>query len=367
MSPLIPIMDTSRLLEDEKLAIQREIERVHKSSMYIKGPAVYEFEESFAAFHGEGFKCVGVGNGEDGLVLALKALDLRPGGEVLVPSNDGGFAALACRISGLVPVVVDVSLDSGLITEETLTSGLSNQTVAVIATHLHGSMVDIARVKEFCDIHSLLLIEDCSQAHGASDFGIKVGTTGDVATYSHYPTKNLGAFGDAGSVVTRDSKIAKRIRQLSNYGWEEKYSIGIQGGQNSRLDSIQAAVLKAKLPFLDRNNKLRAGILQKYQLNIKHGRLLIPSSNVSVAHHAVLITKSREQIIQRLNESEISWDIHYPLVVQKMAGLALDRQRETPNADQLTREQISLPCFPTLEPREVDFVVSVINRGLGSQ
>jgi dTDP-4-amino-4,6-dideoxygalactose transaminase len=185
--------------------------------------------------------------------------------------------------------------------------------------------------------------------------------------YSHYPTKNLGAFGDAGSVVTRDSKIAKRIWHGSNYGWEEKYSIGIQGGQNSRLDSIQAGVLKARLPFLERNNQLRVGILQKYQLTIKDGRILIPPSKVSVAHHAVLITKSRNRITERLTESEISWDIHYPLVVQKMSGLALGHQKETPNADQLTREQISLPCFPTLEPQEVDFVVSVINRGLGNQ
>ena len=363
----IPLVDTGRLFDDEREAIEREIARVHKNGLYVKGPAVFEFEEEFAAYHGEGFTCVGVGNGEDALTLSIKSLDAEPGGQILVPSNDGGFAALACQNAGFKPVPVDVDETSALVTVEDLTRALTRNTVAVVATHLHGSMVDIGAFSRFCDDNSLLLIEDCSQAHGATSKGIRVGTTGLVAAYSHYPTKNLGAFGDAGSVVTRNTAQARKIRHLANYGWEERYSIAIRGGQNTRLDSIQAGVLKAKLPFLDRNNEIRAQILQRYAAGVPSGRFLHSISGTSVAHHAVLVTSLRAQVSKALTTHQIGWDIHYPHLIQDMPGLEINRGTETPVSKALSKKQLSLPCFPSLQIEEVDFVTSVIIEAMSTK
>lgn len=364
MNRHIPLVDTSRIMEDERLAIEREIAKVHQMGLYVGGPAVTQFEEQFAEYHGNGFMCVGVGNGEDALTISLKALDLKPAGEVLVPANDGGFAALACQNAGLTPVPVDVHEESGLVNASTLQESLTSSAVAVVATHLHGSMVDMPMVRKFCNDNALALVEDCSQAHGAELGAVKSGTTGDVAAYSHYPTKNLGAFGDGGSVVTNDASLAKKIRHLSNYGWDHKYSIGHHGGQNTRLDSLQAGVLKAKLPFLDRNNDLRAQILQTYISKIQDGRFLQTNEGVSVAHHAVLISAHRPQIIKALDAAQIAWDIHYPYLIQQMQGLKINRDIRTPVSFSLTREQISLPCFPTLEAEEIDLIVSVANGAL---
>ena len=366
MTTPVALTDPGRLLEEEAEAVEQALVRVTRSGVFVGGPAVTTFEEAFADLHGSEFRCVGVGNGEDGLTLTLVALNMGLANHVLVPANDGGFAALAVQNAGLVPIPVDVSELDGLIGVAEVDAAKTPATVALVATHLHGAMCDVIGLSRWAADHSVHLVEDCSQAHGACSSGIKAGTTGVAAIYSHYPTKNLGAFGDAGSVVTRDHALAESIRQLSNYGWGSRYSVEYKGGINSRLDSLQASVLVARLPFLARNNERRRMILDTYRQRISNAEFLIPTVENTVAHHAVMTTKNRESLTRHLTRNSIGWGIHYPHVIQDMRGLEVFETAPTPISRELAEIQISLPCFPTITNDEVERVVQTISSQIGS-
>ena len=359
----VPLADPLRILAPEKEAIERALAGILESGSLILGERVESFELAFGTFlapHGPRPSVVGVGNGTDALTIALSALEVSAGSEVLVPANDGGFAASAVRAVGCLPVAVDVDPESQLVTPGTLEDAFTPSTSAVVVTHLHGQPVDVAPVAAWCTSNRLLLVEDAAQAHGATVGGRRVGTLTDAAAFSFYPTKNLGALGDGGAAVFADQAVADRARQLRQYGWGDRFRIDLPGGQNSRLDAVQAAVLEARLPWLDANNARRAAIVGRYREALTgSGAVVLGDGPGSVGHHAVVMHPERDSIQGLLAEHSIATDVHYPWLVTEMPGLAL-ASRPLPAADRGRRVKLSLPCFPTLTGSELDQVSTAL-------
>ena len=259
----VPVAAPQRLRDDEAAAVRDAIGRVLRDGPWILGDPVSAFEGEWAAYTGHP-DVVGVGNGTDALVIAMTALGLSPGAGVLVAAVEGGYAATAARIAGLVPHVVDVDRATMGPTPELAAAALVPGVEAIVVTHLHGDAVPLPALDLWRREHGLALVEDCAQAHGLRPGGRHVGTTGDAATYSFYPTKNLGAVGDGGAVAFADVGHTEAARRLRQYGWGERFRVEDAGGRNTRLDTLQAAVLSARLPYLDERNARRRAIAARY-------------------------------------------------------------------------------------------------------
>lgn len=344
----VPSATPTRLSAEERAAVDAAVRRVLADGPWIGGQEVDAFEVEFGAAVGV-TDVVGCANGTDALVLALTALDLPPGSRILVPGHDGGYGATAARLAGHLPVPVDVDPATGdpsLATVQAAGDGL-----ALIVAHLHGDLVDLSAIDDWRRSRGMALIEDCAQAAGASG----AGAVGDAAAFSFYPTKNLAAAGDAGAVAFRDPAAALRARRLAQYGWGERYRIEVPGGRNSRLDPLQAAVLRARLPFLDDRNARRRAVRARYA--DAAADLAFLGSEHGVAHHAVVRDPRRDQLATHLQQGGVSTAIHYPFAVADMPGLALDADA-TPGARRLASEVLSVPCTPELTDDEVDTVVA---------
>jgi dTDP-4-amino-4,6-dideoxygalactose transaminase len=323
---------------------------------------VERFEEEFAAYAGHPH-LVGVANGTDALVLAFSALGLTRGAGVLVAAVEGGYAATAARLAGLEPRVVDVDPftmgPTPALAERADLAGVE----ALVVTHLHGDAVPIGELDGWRRRRGLALVEDCAQAHGLRVDGRHVGTTGDAATYSFYPTKNLGAVGDGGAVAFTGSTHADRARRLRQYGWGERFRIDVPGGRNSRLDAMQAAVLSARLPFLDDRNARRRAVAGRLRRTVRAGRIHGDAAT-TVAHHAVLVTEERELVRKALAAAGVRTSVHYPYLVQEMPGLAV-APTATPVAAALREQILTLPCFPEMTEDEVDRVAAALEAVAG--
>jgi len=350
----IPSAAPTRLGPDEADAIRAAIERVLQDGPWILGDHVDRFEDEFAAFTGHQ-EVVGVGNGTEALVLALAALDLAPGAGVLVAAVEGGYAATAARSLGLEPRVMDVDPQTLGPTVEHAQAADAPGVEAIVVTHLHGDAVPSALLDEWRRGRGLAMVEDCAQAHGLRVEGRHAGTTGDAATYSFYPTKNLGAVGDGGAVAFTDPRHADRTRRLRQYGWGERYRVELRGGRNSRLDSLQAAVLSARLPFLDTRNARRRAISASYRAALAPADRLHGDAATTVAHHAVVVSHDVAQLRRRLDDAGVDTAVHYPYLVQEMPGLGLPAV-DTPGAAWVRDRMLSLPSFPELADDEVDLV-----------
>lgn len=355
----VPIAAPTRLAPDEHEAVRAAIDTVLSGGSLIGGRFVEQFEDTFATYVGRRH-CVGVDNGSDALVLALQALGRPAGSVALVPANDGGFAAAAAQAAGLVPVSLDVDPDTGLVTAADLERGWTPAATAAVVTHLHGWMADIAPIVAWCHDRGVALVEDCAQAAGARREGRHVGTFGDAATFSFYPTKNLGAFGDGGAVVTDRADIADRIRSLRQYGWGETFRIVDGRGRNARLDALQAGVLTARLPFLDRNNALRREIAARYRAALPSTLFLGPDDQSFVAHHAVVVAPGRDRLREVLHAHGVATTVHYPYLIDEMPGVQLGAPAATPQAAARRDRILSLPCFPTLEDAEMALVLTAL-------
>jgi dTDP-4-amino-4,6-dideoxygalactose transaminase len=265
-----------------------------------------------------------------------------------------------------VPVATDCDATTQLQRLETLEQALTPQVRAVVVTHLHGQPVEMASIRAWCDARGLRLVEDAAQAHGACVGAARAGTVGDIATFSFYPTKNLGAVGDAGAIVTRDAELASVARRMRQYGWDERFRVATRGGRNSRLDALQAAVLTARLPFLERNNARRRGVVGRYRDALAgSGALVLGDGPGAVAHHAVVVHPRRDQLVDMLAREGIGTSVHYPWLVTEMPGLGVE-PAALPGADSGRRHKVSLPCFPSLRSDEIDRVCWVLERW-GSQ
>jgi dTDP-4-amino-4,6-dideoxygalactose transaminase len=321
--------------------IAAAISRVLDSGWYILGPEVQAFEREFAAYCEAG-DCVSTGNGTDALELALRAIGIGPGDRVATVANAGMYATTAIRQIGATPVFVDVDPVTMLMTPANLRS--AGEVNAAVVTHLYGRIADTPGLLN-CGVP---LIEDCAQAHGARVRGV-------AACFSFYPTKNLGALGDGGAVVTNDRGIAERVRSLRQYGWTRKYASEIAGGRNSRLDEIQAAILRAKLPHLDSWNEQRRRIAAKYD---KAFGQATPVSSDYFAHLYVLRRRDRDGLRKRLAERGIGSEIHYPIPDHKQKSI--HSQASLPITEQLCSEVLSLPLFPEMTDEEVHSVIETV-------
>jgi dTDP-4-amino-4,6-dideoxygalactose transaminase len=358
----LPVNDLSR----DALALQAEtrdaLERVAASGWYLQGPERVAFEEEFSAYVGVEH-CVGVANGTNAIELALLAVGCRPGDQVVTAANAGMYTTTAALHAGLTPVYADVDPQTHCVSAETIEAALTSATRAVVVTHLYGRIADPAPVVELCAANSLALIEDCAQAAGARFAGAQAGAFGAVGCFSFYPTKNLGALGDAGAVVTNDEAAAQRVRQLSQYGWESKYRVAMRGGTNSRIDELQAAALRVRLPHLDGWNARRRDIVSAYASALRPGagRFVATEDESFVGHLAVFVTPERDQARERFTRAGISTEIHYPIPDHRQPvwdGAYADVS--LPVTESVAEQVTTLPCFPALTDDEVARVCEVL-------
>lgn len=355
----------ARLTADVRRAVDEAIAAVLDRGQVLLGPETEAFEQEFADYVGVG-SCVTVGNGTDALEIALRAAGVSAGDEVVVVANAGGYATAACGLVGAVPVYVDIAASTLTIDLNEAVRAIGRTTAAVIVTHLYGFPVDIARLRamlEHAGWPDVLIIEDCAQAHGAAVDGQRVGALGDLGAFSFYPTKNLGAFGDAGAIVTSDSGLEGRIRKLKQYGWRDRYVQELPGGRNSRMDEIQAAILRILLKDLDANNERRRAILERYveatadsdSVSMVHAGLL----DGFVAHLAVALVDERERVAAALQTWGVDSAIHYPVLDVDYPALA-SRQTKVVGDLRRSREAVSkvlsVPCFPGMTSAEIDHV-----------
>lgn len=357
--PVIPVTDCRRQYALLAERIEAAMAEVGSSGTYLRGEQTRAFEEELAAYCGVP-QVIGVGNGTDALELALRAVGCGPGDEVALVANAGMYAAAAAVLTGATPVFADVDDSSLLLCVDSLERVLSERTRAVVVTHLYGRMCDVAAVRKAVAGRDIVIIEDCAQALGARSAAGPAGSLGDLAAFSFYPTKNLGALGDAGAVATRHDDLAQRVRQLCQYGWSDRFHAVLPGGRNSRMDEIQAAVLRIKLPLLEEWNRLRRAIVARYVDAAEGTGLSIVQSPTEAftAHLCVARHPRRAEVRQWLWEQGVSTAIHYPVPDHRQPALGTvgwraDRLDVTETA---VSEILTLPCFPEMTPREVDHV-----------
>jgi dTDP-4-amino-4,6-dideoxygalactose transaminase len=358
----VPFNDLKRAVLLDGDALLHSVREVLESGWYILGQEVRSFEEEFAAYIGSG-EAVSVANGTDALELALRAVGIGQQAEVITVANAGMYASTAIRKVGAVPRYVDVREECMNLDPSKLEAAYRPLTRAVILTHLYGRMGDVQAVSRWCEQKGVPLIEDCAQAHGAHIGARRAGSFGTLGCFSFYPTKNLGALGDGGAVVTSDPSLAKRLRSLRQYGWEGKYEVRLAGGTNSRLDEMQAAVLRSRLRALDEKNRRRNQICRMYTSGLQHPGILAPTvqDGTSVGHLYVIRTRARDSLRQHLSENGVSTDIHYPIPDHLQSAYPSISRSELPVTERLAHEVLSLPCFPELTDDEVRFVINACN------
>jgi dTDP-3-amino-2,3,6-trideoxy-4-keto-D-glucose/dTDP-3-amino-3,4,6-trideoxy-alpha-D-glucose/dTDP-2,6-dideoxy-D-kanosamine transaminase len=356
----VPVNDLSRAIRLQRREIDDAVARVLDSGWVVLGPAVSAFESELASYVGAQH-AASVANGTDALVLALAALGVGAGDRVATVANAGGYSTTAIRLLGAVPVYVDVDPATALMTPGTLAPALELGLKVAVVTHLFGAMADAAALAELCHAHDVRLLEDCAQAIGAEREGRRAGSVGDAAAFSFYPTKNLGALGDGGAVCTSDADLDATVRSLRQYGWSSKYHISRTGGRNSRLDEVQAAILRRRLPLLDDDNARRRAVHARYAAAVGAERCFGTDDGSFVAHLAVLRVDDREAARAALADAGIGTDVHYPVPdhLQKVDA-DLEVAGTLAVTEELAREILTVPCFPELSDDEVDRVCEVL-------
>ena len=337
--------------------------RALRSGWYIMGPELEAFEEEFAAYTGAKY-AVGLNSGLDALTLSVAALGIGAGDEVIVPANTYIATVLAVTANGATPIFVEPDGYYNLDTSK-LESAITERTRAIMPVHLYGQAADMGRMVEIAARHHLAVVEDCAQSHGAHFGTTMTGRFGDVGCFSFYPTKNLGAFGDAGAIVTDDAGLAERIRMLRNYGSKEKYHNELCG-INSRLDEIQAALLRVKLGYLSELTAERREIAAKYLAGIHNEYIILPQLRDGaehVYHQFVVRTTTRDHFKAYLKDHGVETVIHYPIpphLAECYAQLGYGHG-SFPVAEQYADEVLSLPIFNGMRADEIDYVINTVN------
>jgi dTDP-4-amino-4,6-dideoxygalactose transaminase len=359
---VVKFLDLQKQYDSIKDEIDNAISDVIENSAFIGGKAVEEFENSFASYH-DAKHCVGVGNGTDALVIALWALDLPKGSEVIVPANSFIATSEAVTLNGLEILFADIKEDY-TICPKSIKSLISDKTSAIIPVHLYGHPCDMGEIMSLAKEYDLKVIEDSAQAHGAKYKGKRIGTFGDISTFSFYPGKNLGAYGDGGAIITNSDELINRCRVYSNHGRSSKFAHEIEG-LNSRLDAIQAAVLNVKLKYLDKWIEKRNAVANYYLSNIKNQDIALPvikSDITHVFHLFVIRHKKRDELKELLNSLDIQSGIHYPVALPKLKAYEYHTQECSDFlACKLDSELLSLPIGEHLELNEIKRVTEVIN------
>lgn len=342
-----------------KEEIDAEVLKVLGSGTYILGQQVSLFEKEFAEYLGARF-AIGCGSGTDALVLALKALDIGPGDEVIVPSHTAVPTVAAVAMAGAKPVYVDIEPEYFTIDPNKVEEACTDKTKAIIAVHLYGQAAAMDKLMVIARRHDLRVIEDCAQATGASYHGRKLGTIGDIGCFSFFPTKNLGAIGDGGAISCNSTQIADRLCGLRQYGWDE-CRISQEPGMNSRLDEIQAAILRVKLRYLDKGNEERQRQAARYMRALTDLPIAFPIQRNRASHvyHLFVIqTVNRDVLLQHLRANDIAPGIHYVLPVHRMPAFASEKR--LPVTDQVVKKIVSLPIYPGLSELDQEYVISAM-------
>lgn len=358
------INDLNLRIEKYKNQINKAFERVMNNGWLVLGPEVERFEQSFANYLDAKY-CVGVANGTDAIELALRALNISQGDSVATVANAGMYTTTALLAIGANPFYIDVDLDTRNTTLIEVEKAINAGVNAIVITHLYGVAVDeIVEIAELCKKNNIPLIEDCAQAHGAKINGQCVGTFGNAASFSFYPTKNLGALGDGGAIVTNDLGIAHKLQSLRKYGWQGKYQVELLGGRNSRLDELQAAFLSEFLVDLDNINCRRRKIAHEYSIKISHPDILLPlyKEEEDVGHLYVIRTSNRCSLQAHLKKYNIGSDIHYPIPDYKQSILSKKFINLKLEATEILSQQIlTIPCYPEMKDADVNKVIRIIN------
>ena len=337
--------------------------KVLRSGWYVLGEEVSAFEEEFAAYTGAKY-CVGLASGLDALWLAFRVLGIGSGDEVIVQGNTYIASVMGITINGATPVFVEpddyYQIDPAKIEEK-----ITDRTRAVLVVHLYGQAANMEPIAELCRKYNLRLVEDCAQSHGACFDGRMTGTFGDIGCFSFYPSKNLGAFGDGGAIVTDDERIAADMKVYRNYGSEKRYYNKVVG-TNSRLDEIQAGLLRVRLSHLDELTKEKQEIAKQYLANIRNPRILLPKTAdgaTHVYHQFVIRCKERDRLINYLNEKEIGTIIHYPIpphLAEAYAYLGF-QEGDFPITERLAKEVLSIPMYNGMTKEEQSYVIDALN------
>jgi dTDP-4-amino-4,6-dideoxygalactose transaminase len=346
----------------QQAAIDTAIRRVLHRGSYILGEEVASFEHEFAVFVGVQHG-VGVASGTDAIEIALRASGIGPGDEVITSTHTAVATVAAIERAGAVPVLVDIQPDSFLLDPEQAEHAVTPRTRAIVPVHLYGQPADLASLEQVARRHNLIIMEDCAQAHGARYEGKRVGSCGNVGCFSFYPTKNLGALGDGGMLVTDNEEIARRARALREYGWHEKFR-SEEPGANSRLDELQAAVLRIKLPCLEADNEKRGALARRYSAALAAFVAVpqIQAARTHVFHQYVIRTDQRDALQQHLRANGIGTTIHYPVPVHLQPAYVnrLGKKAAFPVAERAVAEILSLPLFPELTTAQCDRIIHAV-------
>ncbi len=373
MTLIIPQNDLKASYLAHQRGIDDAIRQTLDSGWYILGKQVAAFEREFAGYLGAAH-CIGVANGTDALTLALRACGVGAGDAVMTVSHTAVATVAAIELAGALPVLVDIDPVTFTISPQAIENAVNShrgeaKLKAIVAVHLYGQPAEMAAITELARRFDLRVIEDCAQAHGAKIGDQRVGTFGQIAAFSFYPTKNLGALGDGGAVVTSDAALAERVRLLREYGWRERYVSEI-AGMNSRLDELQAAILRVKLKRLDEENERRRQLARVYDEKLAAAplQLLALQSNVShVYHQYVLRAAERDQLKERLKEQGIGTLIHYPVAVHQQPAYrnrVLVGGGGLPETERAARSVLSLPMYPQLTGEQAEYVCQAIINSL---
>ncbi len=338
--------------------------RALNSGWYILGKEMEDFEQKFAAYMGVKH-CVALNSGTDALILAFRAIGIKPGDEVVVPAGTYIASVIGVTENGGTPVFVDMD-DHMEIDADAIEQKITDKTKAILPVHLYGQCSRMDKITDIARKHNLILIEDCAQCHGSTFNGKLAGTFGNIGCFSFYPTKPLGALGDAGAIITDDDKLAEKIRLLRNYGSKVKYHNEISG-VNSRMDEVQAAVLKVGLNYLDEGNIERRHQAQMYMEGIKNPKVMIPPVYEEVYHVYHLfpvLVEDRDSFQEYLVKNHIKTQVHYPIppYVAKCYKEWGYQWSDFPNAERYAKQEVSLPIYAGLPDEEVQYVISVINQ-----
>ena len=357
-SPGLPFTDLRP--GEDAAEVAAAIARVVDAGWFVLGPEVEAFEREFASACGARF-AVGVGNGTDAITLALRALDIGPGDEVIVPAITAAFTGLAVIACGAIPRIIDVDDATLTLDPAACAAAVTSRTKAIIPVHLYGQPADMAAIRRVAERHALAIVEDCCQAHLATEDNVPVGTRADAAAFSFYPTKNLGALGDGGAAITRDEAVATRIRRLRNGGQRERYR-HVDAGVNSRLDELQAAVLRARLPLLPAWTARRRELAVQYRRQLPAGVSPIVERDPGHVYHLFPVRlRDRDRLSAHLAREGIGTLIHYPVPLSAQPAFAAYEPAECPIASAASAELLSLPLHPRLTDADVAHVARQVS------
>jgi len=362
--PLVGLFDQYQTIKSD---IDQAIQNIINKSSFVGGDEVRRFEEEFAAYC-EASSCVGVGNGTDALYLTLRALGVGAGDEVITVAHTFIATSEAISMTGAASVFVDITPGTMLMDPNLIESAITPRTKAIVPVHLYGQPCDMTSIMEVARRHNLKVVEDAAQAHGARWKGQRVGSLGDAATFSFYPGKNLGAFGDAGAVVSNDDELIERIRMIANHGRLEKYTHQMEG-VNSRLDSLQAAILRVKLRKLDEWNEARRQHADAYREQLTVDELVLPVTHPDadpVWHLFVVRVQDRERLQSSLKAEGIATGIHYPIPLHLQPAYSERSRISLPITELAAREVLSLPMYSELESEQVERICTAVSNAFAT-